>query len=89
MKSTNETETRHFSLISDANFELEDIKVDAFGDVAVTTFYNSYSFIKNEKKAQGNGRVTLVLLKTEEGWKIIHEHSASFNQYNLNPTVRG
>ncbi len=63
VKSTKETETEHFSSISDASFELEDIKIDVFGDVAVTTFYNSYSFIKNEMKAQGKGRVTLVFFE--------------------------
>ncbi len=79
VKSTNETETEHFSLISDASFDLDDIKVDVFGDVAVTTFYNNYSFVKQNNKVQGKGRVTLVFLNTEEGWKIVHEHSSPFN----------
>jgi len=77
--STNESETEHFSMISNASFDIEDIKVDVFGDVAVTTFYNNYSFIKNNSRVQGKGRVTLVFLNTEEGWKIIHEHSSPFN----------
>jgi hypothetical protein len=80
VKSTNETETEYVLSISDASFELEDIKVDLFGDVAVTTFYNNYSFIKNNSRVQGKGRVTLVFLNTEEGWKIVHEHSSRFNQ---------
>jgi ketosteroid isomerase-like protein len=79
VKSTNESETEHVLLISDASFELEDIKVDVFGDVAVTTFYNNFSFIKNNIRVKGKGRVTLVFLNTEEGWKIIHEHSSPFN----------
>lgn len=67
VKSTNETETEHVLSMSDASFELEDIKVDLFGDLAVTTFYNNYSFIKNNSRVQGKGRVTLVFLNTEEG----------------------
>ena len=51
-----------------------------FEDIAVTTFYNNYSFTKNNIGAQGKGRVTLVFLDTEEGWKIVHEHSSPFNQ---------
>ena len=78
--STNESETEHFSMISDASFNLEDIKVDVFEDIAVTTFYNNYSFTKNNIRVQGKGRVTLVFLNTEEGWKIVHEHSSPFNQ---------
>ena len=80
VKSTNETETEHVLSISDASFELEDIKIDLFGDVAVTTFYNNYSFTKNNSKVQGKGRVTLVFLNTEEVWKIVHEHSSPFDQ---------
>ena len=80
VKSTNESETEHVLSISDATFELEDIKIDLFGDMAATTFYNNYSFIKNNIRVQGKGRVTLVFLRTEEGWKIIHEHSSPFNE---------
>lgn len=78
--STNESETEHFSMISDARFNLEDIKVDVFEDIAITTFYNSYSFNKQNIRVQGKGRVTLVFLNTEKGWKIVHEHSSPFNQ---------
>ena len=79
VKSTNATETEHVLSMSDASFDLADIKVNVFGDVAVTTFYNNYSFIKNNISLQGKGRVTLVFLDTEEGWKIVHEHSSPFN----------
>jgi len=80
VKSTNETESEHVLSISDASFDLEDIKIDLFEDIAVTTFYNNYLFTKNNVRVQGKGRVTLVFLNTEEGWKIVHEHSSLFNQ---------
>jgi len=80
VKSTIETETEHFSSISDVNLTVEDLKIDVFGDLAVTTFYNNYSFIKNNIRIKGKGRVTLVFLRTEEGWKIVHEHSSPFDQ---------
>ena len=80
VKSTNESETEHVLSMSDASFNLEDIKVDIFGDIAITTFYNDYSFIKNNKKVKGRGRVTLVFINTKDGWKIVHEHSSPFSQ---------
>jgi ketosteroid isomerase-like protein len=80
VKSTNKTEADHFLSISDASFAVEDLKIDVFEDMAVTTFYNNYSFIKNKIRVQGKGRVTLVFLRTEEGWKIVHEHSSPFVQ---------
>jgi len=78
VKSTNINEAEHFLSIQDASFKLEDIKVDIFGEVAVTTFYNNYSFIKNEIPIKGKARVTLVFISTEKGWKIVHEHSSPF-----------
>lgn len=80
VKSTNESETEHFLMITDASFNLEDIKVDVFGDMTVTTFYTNYSFVKNNIPAHGKARVTLVFLFTEDGWKIVHEHSSPFIQ---------
>jgi len=80
VESTNNTETEHFLSITDANLIIEDLKIDIFGDIGITTFYNNYSFIKNNIEVKGKGRVTLVFLKTEEGWKIIHEHSSPFKE---------
>ncbi len=78
VESTNRTESEHFSSVVDASFSIEELKVDLFGEVAVTTFYNNYSFTKNNSKIEGKGRVTLIFLQTEDGWKIIHEHSSPF-----------
>jgi len=75
---TNKTETEHFLSIKDATLIIEDLKIDIFDNVGIATFYNNYSFIKNDNRVQGKGRVTLAFLRTEEGWKIIHEHSSPF-----------
>ena len=80
VSQTNKTETEHVLLIKDANLIIEDLKIDIFDKVGITTFYNNYSFIKNDNMIQGKGRVTLAFLRTEDGWKIIHEHSSPFNK---------
>jgi len=54
--------------------EAKDIKIDVFGDVGIATYYPHFSFEKNGVESKGEGRQTLVFLKTNEGWKIIHEH---------------
>jgi ketosteroid isomerase-like protein len=79
---TNKSETEHFLSIRDANLVIEDLKIDIFDKVGVATFYNNYSFIKNNAKIKGKGRVTLVFVRTEEGWKIVHEHSSPFINEN-------
>lgn len=80
VESTNKTESEHFSSITNTKIAWEDLKIDIFGDVAVTTFYSNFSFIKNNMRIKGKGRVTFVFLRTGEGWKIIHEHSSPFNE---------
>ena len=80
VEQTNESETEHFSSIRNANLVIEDLKIDIFDSVGIATFYNNYAFIKNDNKLQGKGRVTLVFLRTEEGWKIVHEHSSPFDK---------
>ena len=76
---TNSSESEHFSSIKDVDLKIDDIKIDIFDNVGVITFYNNYSFIKNSKSVNGKGRVTLVFYNTHDGWKIVHEHSSSFN----------
>ncbi len=79
VEQTNKTETTHFLSIKDVNLVIEDLKIDIFDKVGIATFYNNYSFIKNDNRVQGKGRVTLAFLRTKDGWKIIHEHSSPFN----------
>ena len=74
VEQTNSSEASFFSSISELNVELKDVKIDVFGDVAITTFYPHYSLIKDSEVVEGISRQTLVFLKTEQGWKIIHEH---------------
>lgn len=73
-EQTNDSEASFFTSISDLNVELKDIKIDVFGDVAVTTFYPHFTFMRDGSDVNGSSRQTLVFLKTDEGWKIIHEH---------------
>ncbi len=73
-EETNESEASFFTSIKDLKVELKDVKIDVFGDVAVTTFYPYYSLVKDGKLIEGSSRQTLIFVKTEDGWKIIHEH---------------
>ena len=77
---TNRSETEHFQQIKETKLVIEDLKIDIFDQVGIATYYNNFSFIKNNNIVQGIGRVTLVFLRTEDGWEIIHEHSSPFNE---------
>jgi ketosteroid isomerase-like protein len=69
-----------FANISDYNYSIDDLRVDLFENVAVASFYLSYSgMFVNDYSFEGSpirakARVTMVLGRTREGWKMIHEH---------------
>jgi len=73
-----------FANISDYQYKIEDLKIDMVRDVAIATFYltfkgvfvNDYSF---EGMTVGSrARVTMVLARFGERWKMVHEHFSSF-----------
>ena len=72
--STNESEAAFFSSISKLNMEIRDLKLDIFGDIGIATYYPHFTFMQKGVEKKGSSRQTLVFLKTEKGWKIIHEH---------------
>ena len=74
VKSTNESEVAHFGSISNFKAEVKDLKIDVFGDVGIATYYPHVTFEKDGEAKSGSARQTLVFLKTDKGWKIIHEH---------------
>ena len=73
-----------FANISDYSYEIEDLRVDVLGGAAVATFYLTYKGIfVNDYSFEGSpvgskDRVTMVLSRTERGWRIVHEHFSRF-----------
>lgn len=74
LKRTNETEEAFFTSVSDYKQEVRDLKIDVFDDVAIATYYPLVSFIQNGERVTSSGRQTFVFLRTDDGWKLIHEH---------------
>ena len=72
--STNASEAAFFSSISDAKYEARDLRIDIFGDVGIATYYPEVSFVRDGNDVEVSGRQTLVFLKTDSGWKLVHEH---------------
>ena len=74
VKNANESESEFFGSISNFKQEVRDLKIDIFDDIAIATYYPYVSFVQDGVEKMRNGRQTLVFLKTNNGWKIIHEH---------------
>jgi len=70
----NASEAVFFSSINNVNYRIDDLKIDVFGDVGIVTYYPHVTFVKENEPKVVNGRQTLVFLKTDGGWKIVHEH---------------
>ncbi len=73
-----------FANISDYSYQIDDLRVDLLGGSAVATFYLTYKgMFVNDYSFEGTpvgskARVTMVLTKTDRGWKIAHEHFSRF-----------
>jgi len=73
-----------FANISDYSYQIDDLRVDLIGGTAVATFYLTYKgMFVNDYSFEGTpvgskARVTMVLTKTDRGWKIAHEHFSRF-----------
>lgn len=76
-----------FANISDYTYRVDDLRIDLFGETAVSTFYLTYNgMFVNDYSFEGSPvssrvRVTMVLVKTKDGWKIAHEHMSRFPEW--------
>tara|TARA_R110002012_G_scaffold312603_1_gene523504 strand:- start:5326 stop:5802 length:477 start_codon:yes stop_codon:yes gene_type:complete len=55
-------------------WELDDLKIAVYGDVANVTFHADFVPYIKEEKLHMTGQFTLLFVKTSKGWKIVHEH---------------
>jgi ketosteroid isomerase-like protein len=77
-------EQARFANISDYEYKIGDLRIDVIGFVAIATFYldfkgvfvNDYSF--EGSTVGGRSRVTMVLGKFGDEWRIVHHHVSRF-----------
>ena len=74
VKGTNKTEEAFFTSISNYKQDVRELKIDVFDDMAIASYYPHVSFIQDGEEKTVRGRQTFVFLKTESGWKLVHEH---------------
>ena len=82
-------ETAVFSTVKDLVWDIQGLKIDVFGDVAVVTVMPEFSFTMNREAATASSRLTLVFLKTFDGWKIVHEHGTLKTCFKQKQPSRG
>lgn len=61
-------------------FNYDDLKIAVYGDVANVTFHSDFHLKFDEDEAIVNDQITLLLVKTDTGWKCVHEHHSPLNK---------
>jgi ketosteroid isomerase-like protein len=55
-------------------FDMNDMKVAVFGDVANVTLHSDFHLKFGEDLAVVNEQISLLFVDTKDGWRIVHEH---------------
>ena len=55
-------------------FAADDLQIAVYGDVANLTFHSDFQLKFGEDLVVVNDQITLLFVKTDDGWKMVHEH---------------
>ncbi len=55
-------------------FDANDLQIAVYGDVANLTFHSDFHLKFGEDLVVINDQITLMFVKTKDGWKMVHEH---------------
>ena len=55
-------------------FEAKDLQIAVYGDVANLTFHSDFQLKFGEDLVVVNDQITLLFVKANNGWKMVHEH---------------
>jgi len=72
----NETHERSvFGSVTEViKFDAKDLQIAVYGDVANLTFHSDFHLKFGEDLVVVNDQITLLFVKTDSGWKMVHEH---------------
>ena len=63
--------------------DAKDLKIAVYGEVANLTFHSDFQLKFGEDLVVVNDQITLLFVKTLDGWKIVHEHHSPLNMENV------
>ncbi len=61
-------------------FDAKDLQIAVYGDVANLTFHSDFHLKFGEDLVIVNDQITLLFVKTNNGWKMVHEHHSHLNE---------
>lgn len=60
-------------------FDAKDLKIAVYGDVANLTFHSDFELMFGEDLVVVNDQISLLFVKTNDGWKMVAEHHSPLN----------
>jgi len=60
--------------------EAKDLYIAVYGEVANLTFHSDFHLKFGEDLVVVNDQITLLFVKTDKGWKMVHEHHSPLNK---------
>lgn len=64
-------------------FDAKDLQVAVYGDVANVTFHSDFHLKFDEDLVIVNDQITLLFVKTDDGWKMVHEHHSPLKKEDI------
>ncbi len=61
-------------------FDAKDLQIAVYGDVANLTFHSDFELKFGEDLVIVNDQITLLFVRTTDGWKMEHEHHSPLKQ---------
>ena len=80
--AANETYERNLfgSVTEVVKFDAKDLQIAVYGNVANLTFHSDFQLKFGEDLVIVNNQITLLFVKTNDGWKLVHEHHSPLNK---------
>tara|TARA_R110002096_G_scaffold436081_1_gene667030 strand:+ start:11281 stop:11799 length:519 start_codon:yes stop_codon:yes gene_type:complete len=74
-EANEEFERNTFGAVSEViKFDTNDMLIAVYGDVANVTFHSDFHLKFGEDLVVVNDQISLLFVKTDDGWKIVSEH---------------
>jgi len=61
-------------------FDAKDLQIAVYGDVANLTFHSDFQLKFGDDLVVVNDQITLLFVKTNDGWKMVHEHHSNLKK---------
>lgn len=83
-EANEEFERNTFSAVTEiVKFDANDMQVAVYGDVANVTFHSDFHLKFGEDLVVVNDQISLVFVKTDNGWKIVSEHHSPLRKEEI------